>query len=86
MTDSQKLDLLLEKVGDLEGKMDGFEGRMDRLEGKVGGVEGKFNKLENLLIKSTSDLKAMDKMILSEVERVHDILNKHIADKAVHTA
>lgn len=100
MTDSQKLDLILEKVGGLEGRMDSFEsrmdrfesrmdrfeGRMDKLEGRMDKQEGKINKLESLLIKSVSELKSMDKLILNEVERVHDILNKHIADKTVHTA
>lgn len=65
MTDSQKIDLLLEK--------------MTSVEGEVGG-------LKHQLLKSTAELKAMDKLILDEVERVHNILNKHIADKTVHTA
>ncbi len=32
------------------------------------------------------DLKATDSMILSEVERVHDILDIHKEDKTVHIA
>ena len=100
MTDSQKIDLLLEKmtsvegkVDNLEGKMGNLEGRMDSLEGKIDSLEGRMGKVESevgglkhQLLKSTAELKAMDKLILDEVERVHDILNKHIADKTVHTA
>ena len=35
---------------------------------------------------STAELKAMDSMILDEVERVHEILDKHKADTRVHSA
>lgn len=79
MTDSEKLDLLLEKVGSLEDKV-------DSLEDKVGSVEKDISGLKRQLMKSTAELKAMDEMILDEVERVHTILDKHKADKAVHTA
>ncbi|MDE7434972.1 MAG: hypothetical protein K2N01_03990 [Lachnospiraceae bacterium] len=72
MTDSEKLDLLLEKVGSLEDK--------------VVSVEKDISGLKRQLMKSTAELKAMDEMILDEVERVHTILDKHKADKAVHTA
>ena len=37
MTDSQKLDLILEKMDKFEGKVDRLEGRMDRLEDKIDG-------------------------------------------------
>ncbi|MDE7434978.1 MAG: hypothetical protein K2N01_04020 [Lachnospiraceae bacterium] len=72
MTDSEKLDLLLEKV--------------DSLEDKVGSVERDISGLKRQLMKSTAELKATDEMILDDVERVHTILDKHKADKAVHTA
>jgi len=65
MTDSEKLDLLLEKTVS---------------------VENEVSKLKRQLLKSTAELKAMDEVILDEVERVHNILDKHKADKAVHTA
>ncbi len=65
MTDSEKLDLLLEKMTT---------------------VENEVAKLKRQVMKSTAELKAMDEMILDEVERIHDILDKHKADKIVHTA
>ncbi|MBQ4521732.1 MAG: hypothetical protein IJA10_02115 [Lachnospiraceae bacterium] len=65
MTDTEKLDLLLEKVIS---------------------VENEVNKLKIQVMKSTAELKAMDEMILDEVERVHAILNQHILDKTVHMA
>lgn len=65
MTDSEKLDLLLEKVDSIERDV---------------------NNIKRQIMKSTAELKAMDEMILDEVERVHGILDKHRADKTVHTA
>lgn len=55
MTDSQKLDLILEKVGDLEAEV---------------------KNLKRQQSKSTAELKAMDDMILNEVERIHEIMIK----------
>ena len=65
MTDSEKLDLLLEKTVS---------------------VENEVSELKRQLLKSTAELKAMDEVILDEVERVHNILDKYKPDKAVHTA
>ena len=55
MTDSQKLDLILEKIGDLETEV---------------------KNLKRQQTKSTAELKAMDDMILDEVERIHEIMIK----------
>lgn len=55
MADSEKLDLILEKVTDLE------HGLKD---------------LKRQQMKDTAELKAMDSMILDEVERVHELLIK----------
>lgn len=65
MTDSEKLDIILEKVSSLEKDL---------------------NAVKRQVMKSTAELKAMDEMILDEVERVHGILDKHKEDKTVHTA
>ena len=72
MTDSEKLDLILEKVTTLDEK--------------VTGLEKDLNSVKRQIMKSTAELKAMDEMILDEVERVHGILDKHKEDKSVHTA
>jgi len=53
MTDSEKLDLILEKIGKLETEM---------------------KELKRQQMRNTAELKAMDNMILDEVERVHEIL------------
>ncbi len=68
MTDSEKLDLILEKVTTLDQKVSG---------------------LEKDMIDVKSDLRRLHRdtdFILDEVERVHDILDKHKSDRAVHTA
>ncbi len=50
------------------------------------------NELESVkqdvkhLKKEAIKMQAMDEAILDEVERVHDIIDKHKADKTVHTA
>ncbi len=38
------------------------------------------------LKKESIKMQAMDEAILDEVERVHEILDRHKADKLVHTA
>lgn len=53
---------------------------------KLDTLEKDVNALKRQVMKSTAELKAMDEMILDEVERVHTILDKHKEDKTVHTA
>ncbi len=93
MTDSKKLHLILEKMDCLEGKVYSLEGRMGSLEGRMGSLEGRMNSLDGEMskfkeqvTKSIDGLKEMDEMILSEVARVHRILDKHKADQTVHIA
>ena len=66
----EKLDLLIAKVITIDDK--------------VGTLEHNVSGLKEQMITSTKDLKTMDKMILDEIERVHDILNKHKRDKSAH--
>ena len=61
MTDSQKLDLILEKVAIIEKDIVDMKADLRRLHRD-------------------------DNLILDEVERVHSILDKHKADRSVHTA
>lgn len=53
---------------------------------KLDTLEKDVNALKRQVMKSTAELKAMDEMILDEVESVHTILDKHKDDKTVHTA
>lgn len=82
MTNSKKIDLVLEKVLELNQKVTG-------LDQKVTGLDQKVSALERDMLDVKSDLKRLhhdDTLILDEVERVHEILNAHRADKSVHTA
>ncbi|MCM1156497.1 MAG: hypothetical protein NC392_14175 [Roseburia sp.] len=62
-----------------------FDLILSKLE-KLDSLEKDVNALKRQVVKSTAELKAMDEMILDEVERVHGILNKHKEDRTVHTA
>lgn len=86
MTQDEKLDLLLEKFGGLEGRFDKLEGRFDVLEGRFDKLEGGVNALNKKSDSYHRELKGMDKAILDEVERVHNILMRHMSDGKVHTA
>ena len=75
MTDSEKLDLLLEKVVGLDEK--------------VTTLDQKVTGLEKDMIDVKADLRRLHRdadFILDEVERVHGILDKHKTDRTVHTA
>ena len=47
MTDSEKLDLLLNKVCSLENRFDGLENRFDGLENRFDGLENEVGELKN---------------------------------------
>ena len=75
MTDSEKLDLILSRLE-----------KLDLLENEAKDMKRDISAVKRQVMKSTAELKAMDEMILDEVERVHEILNRHKEDKTVHTA
>lgn len=60
--------------------------KLDLILSEIQDMKKDVNALKRQVIKSTAELKAMDEMILDEVERVHIILDKHKSDKTVHTA
>lgn len=82
MTDSEKIDLILSKLD----KMDSIESEIQGMKLEMQDMKKDLNAVKRQVIKSTAELKAMDEMVLDEVERVHLILDKHKKDKSVHTA
>lgn len=60
--------------------------KIDLILEKLEKLENDVNGLKRQMMKSTAELKAMDEMILDEVERVHTILDKHKSDTTKHTA
>lgn len=75
MTDSKKLDMLLEK--------------MTGLDEKVSGLDKRVSTLEQDMCEMKTDLKQLhldDNFILDEIERVHEILLNHMNNSTKHTA
>jgi len=72
MTDSE----LLQTISDL------LDQKLQPIKDELGIVQRDVKHLKKEAIK----MQAMDEAILDEVERVHEILDKHKADKTVHTA
>lgn len=86
MTDSEKLDLILYKLQEHEEVFSKIENRMQRHEEVFNNIENNIQELKCQQMKSTAELKAMDKIILDEVKRVHMILDKHKNDSSKHIA
>lgn len=75
MTDTEKLDLLLEKVTGINEK--------------VSTLNEKIVVIEKDMVDVKADLRRLHRdadFIPDEVERVHVILDEHRTDKTVHTA
>lgn len=53
---------------------------------KLDSLEKDIHSLKRQVMKYTAELKAMDELILDEVERVHDTLDKHKADITAYSA
>lgn len=60
MTTDEKLDLIL--------------GEISSLKDDIGNLRDEVKDLRKQQMKNTAELKAMDSMILDEVERVHEIM------------
>lgn len=104
MTDSQKIDLLLVKMEDLERRVGGVQGDVQSLKGDVQELKGDVHELKEKVqyldgrmdgleqsLKTTEcnlrlEIRQSEELILSEVERVHVILENHMNDKKVHLA
>ncbi len=57
MTDSGKLDLILEKVGSLDRRMDTLDNKMDMLNDKVSTLDDKVNTLDNKVNTLETDMR-----------------------------
>ncbi len=75
MTDSEKLNMILEKITGLDEKVTGLDNRVMRLEKDMVEVKADIRQLGR-----------NDDFILDEVEGVHEILLTHMKDKEKHTA
>ncbi len=76
MTDSNKLDLIVEKIMQIDIRTATAEKKSGELEVTVAGFDKRLKDLKRQQMRDTAELKAMDNMIFDEVERVHEILVK----------
>lgn len=67
MTDSQKLDLLLEKMGQMEGTMQSMDNRLRNLEEKVQSLEEKVQSMESRLQNVEEDVKGLRIILENEI-------------------
>lgn len=70
----------------MKGDIQGMKSDIQGLKSEMQNVKRDINALKHQTAKSIDELKTMDKLILDEVERVHNILDRHKADKAAHSA
>lgn len=82
MTDSEKLDILLENLISLDQNVISLDQKVTTLDQKITGLEKDMNDVKAVLRRLHRD----DTLILDEVERVHEILNAQKSDKTAHTA
>lgn len=74
---------------ELKSMFDSIISEIHKLSDKVDKMDENIETIRKdvkRLKKDTIKLQAMDESILDEVERVHEILDKHIADPKAHTA
>lgn len=76
MTDGEKLDLILSEIQGMKADMKNMSSRIDN-------VESQIKQTERVL---KNEIRKESALILDEVERVHEILDKHKENKTVHTA
>ncbi len=96
MTNSEKLDLLLVEMQDMKSDMQNMNNKIDNLESQM---NNKIDNLESQMNNKISNLESQMKqmecslrneikkefgLILDEVERVHNILDRHKADTSIH--
>lgn len=87
MTDNELLTAMSELI---DKKLQPINERLDSIETQIQPINERLDSLE-LQLKHTenalkNEIRKSEYLILDEVERVHDILDRHKADKTVHTA
>ena len=100
MTDREILELLLKEITDMKTDMSDIKTEISDMKTEISDMKTEIsdmktemsdmkkdiNGIKRKIMVSTAEFKAMDSMILDEVERVHELLGKHKADTRVHSA
>ena len=94
MTSDEKLDLILAEVKNLksetkdlksemrdyQSETKDFQSEMKDFQSEMRDFQSEMRDFKKQQLKSISELKAMDSMIFSEVERVHEIMLRRTDD------
>ena len=83
MTDSEKIDLLLAEMQSMKTEMQSMKTEMQNMSGRIDNVETQVKQTERVL---KNEIRKECSLVLDEVERVHNIIDKYKADKTKHTA
>lgn len=83
MTDSEKLDLILSEMQGMKGEIKIINEKVSGLEKDMIDVKADLKQTERVL---KNEIRKECGLVLDEVERVHDILDKHKENKTAHTA
>ena len=90
MTDSEKLNLIITEIQGMKTDMKDMKTDMQDMKTDMQGMNSRIDNLELHMKQMERNLKnEIHKecaLVLDEVERVHDILDRHKEDKTVHTA
>lgn len=69
MTDSEKLDLLLEKVNGMENRLDSMEGRLDSMESRLDSVDTRLSHIETDHESTKAEVKTIKITLENETNR-----------------
>lgn len=83
MSDSEKMDLILLDMREMKADIQGLKTDMRGMNIRMDGLESQIKETERNL---RNEIRKECALVLDEVERVHIILERHKADKSVHTA
>lgn len=83
MTDSEKLDLILSEMQGMKGEIKILNEKVSGLEKDMIDVKADLKQTERVL---KNEIRKGCGLVLDEVERVHDILDKQKENKTAHTA
>lgn len=86
MTDSEKLNLILSEMHGMKDEIRDMKTDIRNMNTEMQDMKTDISTFKAQTLKSISELKSMDEMILDEVERVHGILDRHKNNKTIHTA
>lgn len=89
MTVDEKLDFLIVKFSDMEQDIKGIHQDINGMKQDIDGMKQDIHGMKKDIVDMKADIKMLyrsDRLILDEVERVHNILEKHISDTNKHSA